>query len=326
MYWMIGGDGREYGPVSGDQLREWIKEHRANGETRVRLGTAGEWQPLASVPEFGADLAAAYGPAGAVPPPLSASPRAPVAGVSWPAGTGNAFEIGSCLGRAWALLMRHFGLIAGACAVVWGILFVAQMLTCVGPVVRLVLTGPLYAGMSLVVLRLVRGQPTRIGDVFSFFGPAFVQFMLLGIVVEVATAIGGLLCVLPGLLLQVLWIFAYVAAADRPQGFWEAMETSRRAVLPRFLPMLALLALAWLPVLVFTIYTMFQGVSYAFDLFSGGSGFSYDRAKIEEFARYYAPLTLQQTVVVLLNMPFALAVTVQAYEDILGAPPGQASG
>ncbi|MCP5517136.1 MAG: DUF4339 domain-containing protein [Verrucomicrobiales bacterium] len=324
MYWMIGGDGREYGPVAGDQLREWIKEHRANGDTRVRPGNTGEWQPLAALPEFATDLGAAYGPAGAVPPPLTPPPSG--AGLRTSGGAGEGFDIGGCVGRAWALLMRHFGIIAGACAVVWGILLVAQMLTCVGSVIRLVLTGPLYAGLSLVVLRLVRGQGTRIGDAFSYFGPAFVQFMLLGVVVEVATAVGGLFCVIPGLVLQVLWIFAYVAAADRPQGFWEAMEASRRAVQPRFLAILALMALAWLPVLVFSVYTMFHGVSYAFDLFSGGSGFNYDRAKLEEFARYYAPLTLQQTVVVLLNMPFAIAVTVQAYEDIFGPRPGQTPG
>ncbi|MCZ7636450.1 MAG: DUF4339 domain-containing protein [Verrucomicrobia bacterium] len=35
MFKMIGGDGREYGPVTADQLREWILDHRANGQTMV---------------------------------------------------------------------------------------------------------------------------------------------------------------------------------------------------------------------------------------------------------------------------------------------------
>ena len=51
MYRIIGGDGREYGPVSGDQVREWIAQGRANAETRA-AGPDGEWKALVAFPEF----------------------------------------------------------------------------------------------------------------------------------------------------------------------------------------------------------------------------------------------------------------------------------
>ncbi len=35
-YYMLGGDGKEYGPVSADQLRQWATEGRANPQTQVR--------------------------------------------------------------------------------------------------------------------------------------------------------------------------------------------------------------------------------------------------------------------------------------------------
>ena len=54
MYKVIGVDGKEYGPVSAEQLREWIAGGRANGQSMVQAeGTEG-WKPLAQLPEFAA--------------------------------------------------------------------------------------------------------------------------------------------------------------------------------------------------------------------------------------------------------------------------------
>ena len=52
MYRIIGADGREYGPISADQLRQWIGEGRANATTNVLPEGAPEWKPLGSLPEF----------------------------------------------------------------------------------------------------------------------------------------------------------------------------------------------------------------------------------------------------------------------------------
>ena len=64
MYRIIGKDGQQYGPVSAEQLRVWIAENRANAETLAQTDGAQDWKPLASLPEFAADLK---------PPLLSAS-------------------------------------------------------------------------------------------------------------------------------------------------------------------------------------------------------------------------------------------------------------
>jgi hypothetical protein len=70
MYRVLGADGKEYGPVSGEVLRQWIAEGRANAQTKVKPEGGTEWQTLASVPEFGPSFAA---PPGA-PPPLPQNP------------------------------------------------------------------------------------------------------------------------------------------------------------------------------------------------------------------------------------------------------------
>jgi hypothetical protein len=52
MYKIIGADGREYGPITADQLREWIAEGRANAQTRVLAEGTAQWKPLTEYLEF----------------------------------------------------------------------------------------------------------------------------------------------------------------------------------------------------------------------------------------------------------------------------------
>jgi prepilin-type processing-associated H-X9-DG protein len=58
-YIIIGGDGKEYGPVSGEQLRQWIADGRAHAGTQVRTEGATGWQPLSAVPDLAAGLKSA---------------------------------------------------------------------------------------------------------------------------------------------------------------------------------------------------------------------------------------------------------------------------
>jgi hypothetical protein len=56
MYKIIGADGKEYGPISTEQLRQWLGEGRINRRTQVKTETATEWKPLNSLPEFAPSL------------------------------------------------------------------------------------------------------------------------------------------------------------------------------------------------------------------------------------------------------------------------------
>src|SRR6185436_15538818 len=59
MYKVMGTDGKEYGPVSAEVLREWIAQRRANGQTRVQADGSVEGKSLSELPEFTAALASA---------------------------------------------------------------------------------------------------------------------------------------------------------------------------------------------------------------------------------------------------------------------------
>jgi len=70
MYKIIGADQKEYGPVSAEQLRQWISDGRINAVTKIRLEGAADWKNASEFPEFAPLLVGA--------PPVAASP-APVA-------------------------------------------------------------------------------------------------------------------------------------------------------------------------------------------------------------------------------------------------------
>jgi uncharacterized RDD family membrane protein YckC len=52
MFIIIGGDGKEYGPVTADQIRAWIAGGRANLDTKTKAVGSEEWRRLADFPEF----------------------------------------------------------------------------------------------------------------------------------------------------------------------------------------------------------------------------------------------------------------------------------
>ena len=54
MYKIIGADQKEYGPVTADQLRQWIAEGRVSLQTQVLPEGATEWKALGALPEFAA--------------------------------------------------------------------------------------------------------------------------------------------------------------------------------------------------------------------------------------------------------------------------------
>ena len=52
MYHIIGGDGKEYGPITTDQIRDWLAQGRINRRTRVRPESSAEWKPADEIPEL----------------------------------------------------------------------------------------------------------------------------------------------------------------------------------------------------------------------------------------------------------------------------------
>ena len=87
-YKIKGTDGGEYGPVSTEELQQWIAQNRCTRESLVEVDGSGEWVPLATLPGFQAAFAA--------PPPV---PVQGDGGVSIVGLSGHGRAQGPCEGR-----------------------------------------------------------------------------------------------------------------------------------------------------------------------------------------------------------------------------------
>jgi type II secretory pathway pseudopilin PulG len=52
MYRIIGGDGKEYGPLSAEQIQQWIREGRVDARTMAMREGDTEWTSVGEIPEL----------------------------------------------------------------------------------------------------------------------------------------------------------------------------------------------------------------------------------------------------------------------------------
>ena len=145
MFYLIGADQKEYGPVSAEEVRVWIAEGRANGQTLARF-EGGPWKPLSTFPEFAGSL----GPAPRPPPP------APLAQASL---AGRAPEANG---------MAVAGLVMGILSMTLG-------LFCCGPVLVFNILGIIFSSIALSQIKKSPVQQTGrnlaiVGLVLSLLG------------------------------------------------------------------------------------------------------------------------------------------------------------
>ena len=75
-YKVIGTDSREYGPISAEQVRQWIAERRLNSMSLAQAEGTNEWRPLTGLPDFAPTVASIPASVAAPLPPMSSgSPR-----------------------------------------------------------------------------------------------------------------------------------------------------------------------------------------------------------------------------------------------------------
>lgn len=268
MYRILGSDGNEYGPVSTEQLSQWIRERRVDGETRVQGGD-GVWRLLREEPE----LVVLLQPPVVAPQLISAPTKAN----SIPSDYDGDYDLDvvACLTSAWSLFQQQFSTLFGPTMMYVLITFglsIFGALPYIGLLFNLcsfVIGGPLIAGLYVVYIRLIRGETPSLGSLFDgfrrMFGHLFlgqwvqailvslpllagfiVLFFSLGLTVIMGLAKGsaswpafavlapGLGLILLGLpvtvFLTVNWMFSLPLILDQRVGFWTAMKRSWRQV------------------------------------------------------------------------------------------------
>jgi hypothetical protein len=110
-YTIIGGDGKEYGYVTGEDLRKWIAEGRLNAASLAKVEGDTEFRPLSTFPEFAGALTPQAAMAGAPPAFKSGGERdAALQAVKGPA---IALIIVASLGIAYYTFSGVFNLFTG---------------------------------------------------------------------------------------------------------------------------------------------------------------------------------------------------------------------
>lgn len=323
MYKIVGGDQKQYGPVTADEVRHWIADGRLNAQSLAWSEGATEWKPLGSFPEFADALRAK-----AVPFAQTATAMAPGTADSYRAeilARHPQVRIGYCLKSSWELVTTNFGLLFGAAMIVWAIRFGCNFIPIVGAVVNWVLRGALVGGLYLVYLTRIRREGGAIEDLFWGFQNAFVQLFLVGLVSGFLSLIAASCClILPGLYFFVAWIFSIPLVADKRLEFWTAMELSRKVVTKVWFEIFGLFIVASLPSL---LVGFGAGLKVAIDIFpalqrifvSSQPDINAIKAVMEHAAGTSLWLILLVNVVSLLNFPFVVGALAHAYEDLFGA-------
>jgi hypothetical protein len=307
MYTIIGGDGREYGPVSTEQVRQWMAGGRANGQTRAKLFGTEEWKTLHDFPEFNPTSAGAgFEPSFGEPPAVSDARSANPAN----------FDPLDCFSRSWALLKRNFWPSVGVCVMALilvelpsvllqlalphlglhrthsGLVLggaggsgtrvdLANLMTpMASPVFWLALwlplwfTQPLTGGLVYYFVKKARGEAADLSDLFAGFRRGWLSIVVAATLCLILISLGMICLVLPGIYLAVAYMFVNLVIIDQRCGFWEAMEISRRAITRRWWAFLLLLIVGGL-FAILGFCALFVGIFVASPLILGAIAYAY---------------------------------------------------
>jgi uncharacterized membrane protein len=165
------------------------------------------------------------------------------------------FPIGDFVRRAWEVFQANTAtfLISGVVAFlvtigasVVGSFLAGAIAPALGPVTGAIVaqvisqfatalvTGPLLLGLYAMYRRVLAGQAVAWNDIFTGF-EHFVPAVLAYFLISLLSSIGFLLCVLPGLVVVVLYLPAYCVLDEQRAGAWNAMEASRAMVAANFM-------------------------------------------------------------------------------------------
>ena len=185
-YIIIGGDGNEYGPVSTEEVREWVQAGRANGDTRIKPVDAEDWGRLRDFSEFEPNVS----PSSTLPlPPVEGAAQSPpqLPGgqplltadqlMQELQGRPHTFSVGDCFRRGWRLTMDNFGLLLLTVLAFMGLSLVSALV----PFGQLVCAGPLMGGTYYIFLKRLRNEPAEVGNIFNGFNDAFMPLFLVNL-------------------------------------------------------------------------------------------------------------------------------------------------
>jgi len=130
---------------------------------------------------------------------------------------------------SWDPMIKNAGPIIGGSVIAAIISIAAGSI----PFASLLVQGPLAYGLYVAALGATRGRTVEFTEVFSGF-QRFVPAFLAGLLIGIFTLIGMVFCIIPGIIVSILYLPAYLYMIDEGLDFWPAMEKSRTVVWDNF--------------------------------------------------------------------------------------------
>ncbi len=189
-FFIIGADGREYGPVDLEMLQRWAREGRIVASTQVRRDGTATWETAATLPE----LAPYYA---ATPPVVGEMEDTEMTLAererSW---REDHYEvrIGVWMGRGWQLFWEHCGPIVGAFLLLVCIRFGLRMLPFgAGSVADVFLRAVWIGGFYYFLLRrLRRDSQGSFSDLFAGFSRALPSLILSNLLIVIFVVLANI--------------------------------------------------------------------------------------------------------------------------------------
>jgi len=325
-YIIIGGDGKEYGPVSETDVRQWIAEGRLNADSRVKAESDAEFRSLAQFPEFASNLTAT---AQSAPPALASLTGQDNS--DWQGEVESRqpdLRLGECLAAGFSFLAANAGFVIGAVFLTWfANLFLVAITVAVpllGALVTICFQAVLMGGLYLACLRRLRGEAVSPTAVFNGFTVAFGPLMLTGLVSGLLTELSACCLLLPAIYLSVAWFFAVPLVADKRIFFWTAMELSRKVVTRVWFEVFALVLVAFLPMVLCALVNFYITGKFFFDMWDqSGHNVQQLAQQMQTQADAMRSLTVRSTAIAqvffVLNLLYSTGVIVRAYENLFGS-------
>jgi uncharacterized membrane protein len=152
--------------------------------------------------------------------PLGVSPVAPVApAVAWTPPTTVRLQTGNWIGAGWELVKADL----------WNFVLMALVFSLLNGMVPFVIQGPLIVGFHIYCIKKMYNRPAEFADLFKGFN-YFVPALVASLLISLFTALGTLLCIIPGLVVAAMYKFTYLFMLDKRMDFWPAMQASHAVV------------------------------------------------------------------------------------------------
>jgi len=242
-YYLIGTDGRHYGPLSNEDVHTWLADGRASRHSRARRDTQDQWLALREMPEFEEATRPPHLGGAPASPPLDQIDAGATEHDEAAPHSGRRLDPVACFRQAWRLVARDFALLAGWTLIVAMAIIAISLIPRVGWLVSLLVNNLLMSGLYVLFLARMRSVSPALTDIVALVRASAVQIVLAGLAQVTITAIAlglltlpgayrvvGYVFLLPGIYLAVGYAFVLPLVIDRQMPVWSAMELSRTTV------------------------------------------------------------------------------------------------